>query len=57
MEYSWIIYALLSAVFAALVAIFAKVGLQDVDANLATTIRAAIMFVFLFVVIYFQGKF
>lgn len=56
MEYSWIIYALLSAVFAALVAIFAKVGLQDVDANLATTIRAAIMFVFLFIVIYFQGK-
>lgn len=57
MEYSWLVYALLSAVFAALVAIFAKIGLQGVDANIATTIRAGIMFLFLIGVIYFQGKF
>lgn len=52
----WLIYALLSAVFAALVAVFAKIGLQGVDTNLATAIRAFIMFVFLFVVVLIQGK-
>jgi bacterial/archaeal transporter family protein len=57
MGYSWLVYALLSAVFAALVSIFAKIGLQNVDSNVATTIRACIMFLFLLAVIYFQGKF
>ncbi|MFA5174009.1 MAG: EamA family transporter [Candidatus Pacearchaeota archaeon] len=54
---SWLIFALLSAVFAALVSIFAKVGLQGVDANTATTVRAFIMFLFLIGVILIQGKF
>jgi len=40
---SWIVYALLSAFFAALVAIFGKVGIAKVDTTLATTIRALIM--------------
>jgi transporter family protein len=35
----WFIWALLSAVFAALAAIFAKVGLEGVDSDLATLIR------------------
>ena len=39
----WVVLGLLSAVFAALVAILAKVGLQEVDATLATTVRAVIM--------------
>ncbi len=52
----WLLYALLSALFAALVAIFAKIGLQGVDTNLATAVRALIMFVFLFIVILVQGK-
>lgn len=52
----WLIYALLSAIFAALVAIFAKVGLQKIDTNVATAIRAVVMAVFLFLVIFFQGK-
>lgn len=52
----WLIYALLSAVFAALVAIFAKVGLQKIDTNVATAVRAVVMAVFLFLVIFFQGK-
>lgn len=39
----WIIYALVSAVTAALVAIFAKLGLRQVDTVLATTVRALIM--------------
>jgi bacterial/archaeal transporter family protein len=56
MSYSWFAYAILSAVFAALVAIFAKIGLQNVDSTVATTIRSFIMFAFLFAVISFQGK-
>lgn len=43
----WIILALLSAAFAALVAIFGKVGVQGLDSTLATTVRAVIMAVFL----------
>ena len=35
----WKVYALLSAVFAALTAIFAKLGVKNVDSNLATAIR------------------
>ena len=45
---SWVIFALLSAFFAALVGIFAKIGLDKVDTNVATAIRALIMFIFLF---------
>ena len=52
----WIIYALLSAVFAALVAIFGRIGLQDVDSTLATSIRAVVMALFLFFVSLSLGK-
>jgi len=40
---SWIPYALLSALFAALTAIFAKVGIKDVDSDLATAIRTVVI--------------
>lgn len=43
----WIIYAFLSAITAALVAIFGKLGLKNVDSTLATTIRSVIMALFL----------
>jgi transporter family protein len=56
MEIGWLILALLSAVTAALVAIFGKIGLQGVDANTATMVRAGIMFAVLIVVILFTGK-
>ena len=56
MEYVWIIYALLSAFAAALVAIFAKIGLSEVDTNTATAIRAVIMALFLVGLILIQGK-
>lgn len=52
----WILYAFISAVFAALVAIFGKLGLKSVDATLATTIRSIIMAVFLFAVSFSIGK-
>jgi transporter family protein len=46
---SWIALALLSAVFAALVAIFGKVGVAKVDPTLATAVRAVVMAVVLVV--------
>lgn len=52
----WLIYALLSAATAALVAIFGKIGLKDIDANSATAIRAIVMAVFLLGVVVVQGK-
>jgi transporter family protein len=54
---SWIIYALLSALFAALVAIFGKIGISNLDTTLATTVRAFIMFLFLGGVSYYLGLF
>jgi transporter family protein len=42
----WFVLAVLDAFFAALVAIFAKVGLQGVDSNVATAVRAIVMTVF-----------
>jgi transporter family protein len=56
MEYLWIIFALLSAFMGALVAIFAKIGLEDIDTNTATAIRAVVMALFLIGVIVVQGK-
>ena len=44
---SWIFFAILSAIFAALVAIFGKIGISNLDNTLATTVRAFIMFLFL----------
>ena len=43
----WLHWALLSAVFAALTAIFAKIGIQGVDSDLATLIRTAVILVVL----------
>lgn len=54
---NWTIYALLSAVFAALVAIFGKLGLKNIDSTLATTIRSIVMAVFLIITAFSLGKF
>lgn len=56
MTNNWIFYALMSAIFASLVAILGKIGLKDVDSNTATAIRAVIMAIFLAVVVIAQGK-
>lgn len=45
-EHLWLVYAVLSAVMAALVSIFGKIGLQGLDADTATVIRAVIMALF-----------
>ncbi len=42
---SWVFWALLSAVFAALTAVFAKVGVSDINSNLATLIRTLVVLI------------
>ncbi|PXX51093.1 transporter family protein [Aquitalea magnusonii] len=53
---SWLFWALLSAVFAALTAIFAKIGIRGVDSDLATLIRTAIISVVLSLFVWLGGK-
>jgi len=53
---SWIFWAILSAIFAALTTIFAKVGIQGVDSDLATLIRTAIVLMLLTLFVHFTGK-
>lgn len=52
----WWIYALFSAVFAALTAIFAKVGIKGVDTNLATAIRTVVILVLAWGIVLFRGN-
>ncbi len=52
----WFYWAILSAVFAALTAIFAKIGIQGVDSDLATLVRTAIIIVVLSVFVAYTGK-
>ena len=53
---SWIFWAILSAIFAALTTIFAKVGIQGVDSDLAALIRTAIVLLLLTLFVHFTGK-
>jgi transporter family protein len=53
---TWIIYAVISAFFAALTAIFAKVGLKTVDADLATAVRTAIVLVITWAFVLFKSS-
>ena len=43
---NWLYWALLSALFAGLTAVLAKVGVQDIDSNLATAIRTTVILAF-----------
>lgn len=52
----WIVWALLSAIFAALTAIFAKVGIQGVDSDLATLVRTVVVILSLVLFVWFSGK-
>jgi len=52
----WMYWAALSAVFAALTAVFAKAGLQDVDADFATLLRAGFILLLLAVFVAVAGK-
>lgn len=54
---TWWFWALLSAVFAALTAIFAKVGVKEVDSDVATFIRTIVILVTLGLILVALGKF
>ncbi|HEY9451416.1 MAG TPA: EamA family transporter [Bradyrhizobium sp.] len=54
---SWLVWALLSAVFAALTAIFAKVGVEDTNSDLATLIRTVIVLISLSLILFATGQF
>ena len=51
----WWLYALLSALFAALTAIFAKVGIKGVDTDLATAIRTVVILILAWGIAIFRG--
>lgn len=51
----YIIYAILAAIFAALTAILAKVGMEDVSSNLATFLRTVVILFFSWGIVLFQG--
>ena len=51
----WWIYALLFALFAALTAIFAKIGVKGVDTDLATAIRTVVILVIAWGIAFFRG--
>jgi len=53
----WLLYAFLSSIFAAGVAIVGKIGLKNIDSTLATTIRSIIMAVFLIILSLISDKF
>lgn len=52
----WLVYAILSAVFAALTSILAKVGISGVESNLGTAIRTCVVLVMAWVVVVIKGK-
>jgi bacterial/archaeal transporter family protein len=52
----WVFYAILSALFAALTAIFAKAGLKNVNSDLATAIRTAIVLLITWSVVLFKNS-
>jgi len=53
---NWLLWALLSAVFAAMTAIFAKIGIQGVDSDLATLVRTGFIVVILSLFVVMAGK-
>ena len=53
---SWLPWAVLSAVFAALTAIFAKIGVEDINSDVATLIRTVIVLISLSLILFATGK-
>ena len=53
---NWFVWALASAVFAALTAIFAKIGLEGIDSDLATLVRTVVIFFVLAAFVVLAGK-
>jgi bacterial/archaeal transporter family protein len=54
---SWQVWAVLSAAFAALTAIFAKIGVEDINSDLATLIRTVVVLLSLSLILFATGQF
>ena len=52
----WILFSLLSAFFAALTSILAKIGLQEINSNLAVAIRTVIVLIMAWTLVFISGK-
>ena len=52
---SWAIYAVLSAFFASLVAIFGKIGIKGISSNLAVAVRTVIILIFAWGIVFIEG--
>lgn len=52
---SWVIYAILSAVFAALTSILAKIGISDINSSLATAIRTIVVLIMAWGIVFMTG--
>ena len=53
---AWLIYAVLSAVFAAATSILAKIGIENVESNLGTAIRTVVVLILAWAIVFAQGK-
>lgn len=53
----WIIFAVLSAVFAALTSIFAKIGMSGINSTLATAIRTVVVLVMAWLMVFVSGTY
>ena len=53
----WWIYALISALFAAFTAIFAKIGVENINSNLATAIRTLVVLIMISAIVFFRNEF
>ncbi len=52
----WLVYAVLSAVFASLTAILGKIGIAGIDSNLGTAIRTTVVIVMAWLMVFLKGK-
>lgn len=53
---SWLLFAVLSAVFASLTSIFGKIGVENVESNLGTAIRTVVVLVMAWLMVFVTGK-
>ena len=53
---SWFVYAVLSAIFASLTSIFAKIGLKNVESNLGTAIRTVVVLIMAWIIVFARKK-
>jgi transporter family protein len=53
----WLLYAVLSTVFASLTSILAKIGIKDIESNLGTAIRTIVVFVMAWIIVFVTGKY